>query len=161
MNAAIRPASGQDVEVLSNLISRSFRNVAERFGLTPANCPRHPSNCTPAWIAYDLAAGKQYLLLEIAQAPAGCVAIKRSDARTGKIERLAVLPEHRLAGCGRLLLDRALQTLRDMGLARAELAIIADHTDLRDWYVRRGFLPTGTKRFDHLPFAVSFMQRDL
>jgi GNAT superfamily N-acetyltransferase len=161
MNATIRPASGQEADVLSDLIRRSFRDVAERFGLTPANCPRHPSNCTPAWIVADLAAGRQYLLLAIAQTLTGCVAVKRGDARTGKIERLAVLPEHRHAGFGYLLLDHALRALRNMGLVRAELAIISDHTELRDWYVRRGFVPTDTRRFDHLPFAVTFMQKDI
>lgn len=89
------------------------------FHLTPANCPHHPSNCTLAWIDTDLAAGKEYFLLEIDGQPAGCVAAVRHDACTGKIERLAVLPRHRRAGCGGLLLDHALQHLRGMGLTRA------------------------------------------
>lgn len=161
MQQTIRSVASQDAAILAALIRRSFRGVAERFGLTPDNCPTHPSNCTEDWIATDLSKGKQYFFLEIGRRPAGCVAITNGEAGTGTIGRLAVLPEARRHGCGTLLLEHALQTLRSMGLARAELAIIAQHSDLCDWYVRRGFAVTGTREFPHLPFAVAFLSMDL
>lgn len=161
MDRTIRTATANEADVLAALIRRSFRGVAERFRLTPDNCPRHPSNCTAEWITRDLIQGKQYFVLEIGPNPAGCVAIRRSDDRAGEIERLAVLPEFRRGGCGNQLLEHALQVLRDLGLTRAELAIIASHTDLRDWYIRRGFASTGTKEFPHLPFVVEFLARPL
>jgi ribosomal protein S18 acetylase RimI-like enzyme len=161
MQQTIRSVAPQDAAILAALIRRSFRGVAERFRLTPDNCPTHPSNCTEEWITFDLSRGKQFFLLEVGGRPAGCVAITRSDDRTGKIERLAVLPEARRHGCGSLLLEHALQALRGMGLARAELAIIAQHDDLCDWYVRRGFAVTGTREFPHLPFAAAFLSMDL
>ena len=40
----IRKAHSHDVSVLSGLIRDSFCDVAERFGITPENCPKHPSN---------------------------------------------------------------------------------------------------------------------
>ena len=48
MTAAIniRKASSGDSSMLSGIIRESFCDVAERFGLTSENCPKHPSNCT-------------------------------------------------------------------------------------------------------------------
>jgi hypothetical protein len=40
---------------------------------------------------------------------------------------------------------------------RVELAIIADHQELREWYEKRGFTATRTARFPDLPFMVAFM----
>jgi hypothetical protein len=39
----IKAATIEDVSVLSGLICHSYRDVARRFGLTPKNCPKHPS----------------------------------------------------------------------------------------------------------------------
>lgn len=46
----IRDAAHADIPLLANLIRRSFQDVADRFGLTPANCPSHPSFITEASI---------------------------------------------------------------------------------------------------------------
>jgi hypothetical protein len=35
----IREANAADVHVLAGLIRQSYRDVADRFQLTPANCP--------------------------------------------------------------------------------------------------------------------------
>ena len=43
---------------------RAFRGVAERFGLTDENCPRHASNCTADWIEKDMDRGVTYFVLE-------------------------------------------------------------------------------------------------
>lgn len=157
MDEPIRQAGPQDAEALATIICQSFSDVAVRFGLTPANCPTHPSSCTPAWVHSDLAKGKQYFLLEINSQPAGCISVACPRPPTGEIGRLAVLPQLRHCGYGDRLLNHALQTLHDQGMSRAELAIIADHTDLQAWYERRGFTVTATKHFPHLPFAVTFM----
>ncbi len=53
----IREAGSADAEVLANIIRSAFRDVAERFSLTPENCPKHPSNYTTAWVDADLGRG--------------------------------------------------------------------------------------------------------
>lgn len=50
----IREANSQD-SILSGLIRDAFRGVAETFGLTRENCPKHPSNCTDEWIENEIA----------------------------------------------------------------------------------------------------------
>jgi hypothetical protein len=41
------------------------------------------------------------------------------------------------------------------------IGIIADHTILKNWYLKLGFIEGKTKSFDHLPFDVTFMSYDL
>lgn len=50
----IREANSRD-SILSGLIRDAFRGVAETFGLTRENCPKHPSNCTDEWIENEIA----------------------------------------------------------------------------------------------------------
>ena len=67
----IKTADADDVAILAGLIRDSYRNVAQRFGLTPENCPKHPSNCTDDWIRNDFDRGVSFYLLEQNGRPAG------------------------------------------------------------------------------------------
>ena len=60
----IKIADYRDVSRLTALIRDSYRDVAERFGLTAENCPKHPSNCTEGWIKKDFERGVVYFILE-------------------------------------------------------------------------------------------------
>ncbi len=42
----IRKADSCDISLLAGLVREGFQYVAERFGLTLENCPKHPSHCT-------------------------------------------------------------------------------------------------------------------
>ena len=60
----IRQATDYDRAILSQIIRCSFKEVADRYGLTSENCPTHPSNCAESRISRDLQKGKVYLILE-------------------------------------------------------------------------------------------------
>lgn len=154
----IREATREDAPLLARLIREAFRDAADRFGLTAGNCPTHPSNCEPEWIESDFAKGGRYFILESAGEPCGCVALgKRADDRC-HLSRLAVLPGHRRQGFGSALLQHALAEARLAGERLVELGVISDHAELRQWYERRGFRAAESRRFDHLPFEVTFMR---
>jgi hypothetical protein len=42
-NFKIRTCTQEDIGMLTETIRKAFRDVAERFGLTPDNTPHHPS----------------------------------------------------------------------------------------------------------------------
>ncbi len=161
VEARIRDAISQDDELLARIIRESFRDVAERFGLTPENCPTHPSNCTPQWIASEMAKGVAYYVVEEGGTPCGCVALERAGPEVCYLERLAVLPSHRRSGYGTALVHHVLEEARRVGAGRLEFAIIARQSGLRDWYERLGFAVKNTKSFSHLPFDVTFMFAEL
>lgn len=161
MGMMIREASRGDVDLLTSLIRESFRDVAARFGLTPDNCPTHPSFCTPQWVESAMEKGIRFYVVESDDEPCGCVALERHDDQVCYLERLAVLPGHRERGLGRALTEHACDQAGKMGARRVEIGIISEHTELEDWYRRLGFGVTGTADFDNLPFEVTFMAREI
>ncbi len=153
----IREANDADVGTLVNLLRESFRDVAERFELTIENCPKNLAYCTDKRVKDDVKRGLGYFILEQDGEPCGCVALEKASPDVCYLERLAVLPEQRHKGCGTMLVEHIFDKAAESGSQRVEIGIIAADTRLRNWYGKLGFVPKGTKTFDHLPFVVAFM----
>jgi len=157
----IQEATDNDIELLARLIRQSFRDVAAHFQLTPENCPTHPSNCQPEWIAADLNEGKTYFIMMADNIPCGCVAVQQPQPDIWDLERLAILPEYRRQGLGKTLVEYVLHETGRCGGKQVHLALIADHVKLRRWYEKLGFRVMQTRRYPKLPFAVTFMSKSL
>lgn len=157
----IRKATSADVSLLSRLVRQSYRDVACRFKLTAANCPKHPSNCTDEWIENDFRRGVIYFILEHRGVPAGCVALERANADLCYLERLAVLPHERKKGLGSQLVEHIFRTARELGSKEISIGIIAAQKELEQWYRNFGFIKGETKKFSHLPFKATFMTYEL
>ena len=157
----IQEADRHEVSLLSDLIRVSFRVVAERFNLTPENCPKHPSNCTDNWIRNDLRRGVKYYTIEFNGAKIGCVALEKATQELCYLERLAVLPKYRRNGFGKALVDHVFNQAKAMGANRIRIGVISDQVELKLWYQKMGFVEKETKEFSQLPFPVSFMAYEL
>ena len=157
MSYRIRKCTSEDVDILVETIRGSFQDVAERFGLTAENCPRHASFCTADWIEKDMDRGVTYFVLESEGSAAGSVAVERAKPEVCYLERLSVLPHQHKRGFGKALVARALSEARGLGCRRVGIGVIADQTELKDWYRRLGFVETENREFPHLPFLVTFM----
>ena len=153
----IVPATSADTGRLAEIIRSSFADVAARFGLTPLNCPKHPSNCTQEWIEKDLARGVRYFVLNTGGLAVGCVGVEPASESTCYMERLAVLPAHRGKGYGTRLARQAIQQARALGAAQVGIGIMAVDAGLQRFYNALGFEAGATKTFAHLPFEVMFM----
>ena len=153
----IRKANRHDAPLLTRIIRDSFRDVAERFLLNEENCPRHPSNCTVERLERHMDRGASYFVLEVEGEACGCVAMEHPKPGLCYLERLAVLPRYRGQGHGTALVRHVLAEVRAQAEHRVQIGIIAAHTELQEWYERRGFHVTGRGEFEHLPFAVTFM----
>ncbi len=153
----IKTATIDDGAILSDLIRNSYCDVAQRFDLTPENCPKHPSNCTDDWVRNDFARGVSYFIIEHNGRPAGCAALEIPEPDLGYLERLAVLPADRRQGMGRRLVDHVFNRSKASGVKKISIGIIAAQTDLKRWYQEIGFMEGETKKFEHLPFLVTFM----
>jgi GNAT superfamily N-acetyltransferase len=157
MSYRIREATGLDIDVLSDIIRNSFRDVAERFGLTAENCPRHPSNCTREWIVSAMEKGVRHFVLETDETPCGCAALEQVRPEVCYLERLSVLPDFRHTGFGTELVKHLIEISREIGSRQVEIGIIASDLCLKSWYENLGFSQTHTGSFAHLPFEVAFM----
>jgi GNAT superfamily N-acetyltransferase len=154
----IRRAGPADRELLASLIRESHRDVAERFGLTHENCPKHPSNCTAEWIDRDLSRGTVYSILEHEGVPAGCAAVEHASSEACYLERLSVLPAYRHKGFGEALVRDVIRQAMELGANEVGIGIIAGHEQLKRWYAGIGFIQGETREFPHLPFSVTFMR---
>jgi N-acetylglutamate synthase-like GNAT family acetyltransferase len=157
MSSKIRICTEEDAQVLVETIRKSFQDVAERFGLTQENAPRHPSNCTVDWIRKDMEGGVTYFAMENKNHVVGCVALERANTDVCYLERLAVLPDQQRRGFGKALVEHVLSEAKLLGVNYVSIGIIAEQTELKNWYKGLGFVEGESKEFPHLPFCVTFM----
>jgi N-acetylglutamate synthase-like GNAT family acetyltransferase len=157
----IRNATEGDAGCLASILREASRDVAERFGLTPENCPKHPSNCTTEWIEAGFQKGIVYSVLEEDSVPCGCVGLEQASSEVCYLVRLAVHPNHRRQGFGAALVNHVCDKAQSLGARRVEIGIIAEHVALNRWYEKLGFCHKNTAEFEHLPFTVAFMEKEL
>jgi N-acetylglutamate synthase-like GNAT family acetyltransferase len=157
----IRNAEKTDKEVLIALIRNSFIDVAEKFSLTAESCPKFPAFNAKERVEGDFEKGLKYYILEENGRTCGCVALEKASSDLCYLGRLAVLPEHRNKGFGQALVNHLFEQAQKLDIRRVEIGIISKHWKLKNWYKKFGFIEKGTKKFDHLPFNVAFMYREL
>ena len=160
LGSCIREIEEREIEKCAEVIRRSFATVAEEFNLTFANCPTHGTFMTLERLISERQNGALQYGLFINDNLIGFVCLKKSKSACNvyTLEKLAVLPESRHNGYGRVLLDFAKEKIRACGGEKIKIGIIEEHTVLKDWYHANGFVHIETKIFQHLPFTVGYME---
>ena len=147
------------------VVRAAFQTVADDLGLTEQSAPTNPAFMTLERLREARGRGvRMFAALDgegASAAPVGFVALERSRRGPGVLylERLAVLPAHRHRGLGRALMDHAFAQARAAGAERISIGIVDEHAVLKRWYLAYGFVETGTRRFEHLPFTVCYMEK--
>ncbi len=141
-----------------DVIHRNFATVAEEFALTRENCPKHTSFLPIEYLETQFGWGWLMFGLYDSGNLIGYVSLSEEDGSTFELHHLAVLPEVRHRGGGKLLLDCAKETVIHSGGTKITIGIIEESAVLREWYAVNGFVHTGTKKFPHLPFTTGFME---
>ena len=77
---------------------------------------------------------------------------------TYEMNDVAILPEYRHYGYGKELLDYCKDKVVELGGTKITIGILEENTVLKEWYANNGFIHTGIKIFDGLPFTVGFME---
>ena len=75
-----------------------------------------------------------------------------------EIHNLAVLPECRHKGDGWKVLEYCINEIKNLGGGKAVISIIEENDVLKKWYTAHGFVPTGTRKYEHLPFTSGYME---
>ncbi len=153
----VREVKPEEASMLNFVVRQCFSDVARRFDLTSENCPTHPSNSTVEKIKEDMLRGVSFFVKIDKGIPAGCVGLEKADGNTFFVERLGVLPGRRGRGFGGELLEKAVSEAKKSGAKTVSAGIIAQDTELKKWYEKKGFVEIETKDFAHLPFRVLFM----
>ena len=159
----IRAISAKDeLKQLVPIIQAANLTVAKDFNLTPQNAPTNPAFITEFFLFEGLEKKKhQYFGYFIEEKIVGCLAIYLISENSYGIDRLAVLPEYRHHGHGGKLIGFVENTVKSLGGNKVSIGIIYENKILLQWYRKYGFVLTGTKKFDHLPFTVGYMEKEI
>lgn len=161
MSGLTRLAGLNDAEAVAELVRAAFAEQARHFGLDRENCPSHPSLTDAAAIRRSLERGTRFLVIEQGDRLCGCIGVRQPREDACAVEKLAVHPERQGQGLGTLLLDEAVRVARTDGARWLTASTIDDNAALKTWYARRGFAFVDLAHYDHLPFAVAVLRRDL
>ncbi|MFI9200590.1 GNAT family N-acetyltransferase [Streptomyces sp. NPDC053048] len=94
--------------------------------------------------------------------PAGCVGLRRLDARTAEVTRMFVRAGRRGLGGAPALLAAAERTARDWGVGRLVLNTRRDLAEARALYARHGFAESAPyKAPEEDPFAEVWLAKEL
>jgi ribosomal protein S18 acetylase RimI-like enzyme len=96
------------------------------------------------------------LLAGEAEVPAGCVALRRLDARTAEIKRLYVRPDARGRGTARALMEAAIGAARKDGCERVVLDSLPSMREALALYRTLGFREVPPYLADPTPGASCF-----
>ena len=157
----IREIELSEMECCAELIRNSFGTVAAEFGLTPQNCPSNGAFIDATRLKADREKGARMFGLFCHGELAGFAQLMKKGEDAFSLEKLAVHPAYRNRGYGAYLLSRVRSEAVNAGAAKLLVGIIEENIRLKGWYVEHGFRPTGTRRFEHLPFTVGFLEMNL
>ena len=153
----------KDVDAAASVLRQANATVAADLGFTQENAPTNPAFINTGTLRKQITGDRDFFVLEKENIIIGTVAVEKSQKEkdTFYIERLAVLPEHRHNGYGKMLMEFAMDQVREENGKKVSIGIINENTMLKNWYISLGFTETGTKKFSHLPFTVCFLSKEL
>jgi len=137
MPVKVRVAATQDVDAITTVINAAFRK-AESFFI---ECDR-----IDAETLRGLLAKGKFLLAEDGETLIGCVYLEPRGERT-YLGLLSVDPERQGAGIGSKLMNSAEQHCAKAGARFMDLRIVNLRTENHAFYLRRGYVDTGTEPF--------------
>jgi ribosomal protein S18 acetylase RimI-like enzyme len=145
----------------AEVIRRGFLTVAKDFGLTKENSPTNGAFIQKERLAEERGKGHIMYGMTDQSKIIGYMQLERNTQELYYLQKLVILPEYRHKGLGTRLLDYAREQVGEMGGKRISIGIIEENAVLKNWYLAYGFKPTGTRKFEHLPFTVGFMELEI
>jgi len=155
--------SNDDLTSIVHVLNISHGTVAKDFGFTKDNNPTNDTFIDEQTLRAQLNKGIDLYSLSIESDLIGCIAIEKSakEIDTFYIEKVSVIPRFRNQGFGVNLMDFAISKIKGLGGKTVSIALIDSNVKLKRWYFNQGFVETGTKDFERLPFRVCFMNKQI
>lgn len=143
------------------IIRKAFGAVIGELGITEENCPRFPAFTTVADLNDRLNREAKFFGAFADGQQVGFILVESEKDGRYFAKRLAVLPEYWHYGIGEELMVRAIECVRGYGVDKINIAIVNEHTILKDWYLAMGFREISVEVIDFLPFNVGFLEKDI
>lgn len=157
----IRNIVRAEIETCVQVIRKSFETVAQEFNLTQVNCPGHTSFIKAEKLYSQYDEGRLMFACLDGGTIVGYFSLVKINAESYELDNLAVLPENRHKGYGREMVSFAKEKAKELGSNEIVIGIIEENKKLKKWYENLGFIHTGTRISEHLPFTIGFMKVNL
>ncbi|MBQ7115339.1 MAG: GNAT family N-acetyltransferase [Clostridia bacterium] len=151
----------EQLNICLEIIRSSFITVAEEFWLTESNCPSHTAFMSFDKFEKQFDDGRPMFLFYQDTIPVGYFSLTKCSDDEWELNNLAVLPDYRHLGIGKAMVNYAVKMVKSYGGNKISIGIIEENTKLKDWYLKLGFNHFSTRKFEHLPFTVEFMELNL
>jgi len=151
----------ENIAKSADIIRRSFKTVAEEFGITEENTPSHGSFIKDEKLLSDYETGTIMFGLFEWDEQIGFAAVEAKDDDVYWLEKVSVLPAFRHQRGGKELMDFVEDYIRNAGGKTISIGIIYENTLLLEWYKSFGFEETETKNYPNFPFTVCLMKKEL
>lgn len=161
MQYKLRAVEEYELEECAKVIREGFSTVAKDFGLTIENSPTNGAFIQKERLAEERSKGQRMYGLIVEEQMVGFMQLEKNTDQRYFLQKLVIHPDYRHHGFGKILLDYAKEKVSEVGGNCISIGIIEENTVLKNWYLDYGFQTTGTKKFDHLPFTVGFMELKL
>ena len=136
-----------DLKELASFVNAAYRGDSSRLGWTTEADFLGGQRTDEAWLRDELAAKPEAMLLTLRDAPdgplLGCVWLEPEGPDVWYLGMFTVRPDLQKRGLGRTLLAEAEAAVRERGARRMSLGVLNVRNVLKEWYMRRGYAPTG------------------
>lgn len=157
----IKVTTENQLDTCLNIIHKSFQTVADDMNLTKENCPSHTAFMPLEKLQNQFENGNPMFLYEYNNKFIGYFSLSIND-NSVELNNLSVLPEYRHLGIGKKIINYAVDYSKNtLGVNKIKIGIVEENAILKEWYKTLGFVHTGTRKFEHLPFTVGFMELEL
>lgn len=151
----------EQLNICLDIIRNSFATVAKEFSLTESNCLSHTAFMTIDKLEKQFDDNRPMFLFYQEDIPVGYFSLTKCNDGEWELNNLAVLPEFRHSGIGKALIDYAVARVKNYDGNKISIGIIEENTKLKEWYLKLGFKHISTRKFEHLPFTVGFMELEV
>ena len=159
----IREIQEKDIDECVNVIRKSFQTVADEFGFTEENAPRHTAFATDARRIRWQMLGEQRPMYAYFDEDSivGYYSLALQDNNECELNNLCVLPAYRHKGIGEALLLHAFERAKELECKTLNIGIVEENLVLRKWYEHFDFVHLGCKKYDFFPFTCGYMKKEL
>lgn len=160
----IKEINKDDIPECVRVIRKSFLTVAEEFGFTSENAPRFTAFAiTNDRLIYQSENEQRlmYAYYDENNKIIGYYSLLLQENNECELNNLCVLPQHRHKHIGARLLEDAFAKAEQLRCKKMNIGIVEENRILRKWYEDKGFIHTGTEKYDFFPFTCGYMEKCL
>ena len=149
-----------DSTIITEIVNKSFITVANEFDYTIKNAPMFPAFIKKDIIEKQILKGLKMYVYKVGNKIIGSIGYSFKNNKY-TIERLSVLPEYRHKNIGKTLMVIIENKIKEKNGLSVKVEIVNNNIRLKEWYKKLGYKEVEVQEFNHLPFKVGIMEKEI